>query len=554
MQVELTRLLAALAAVMMVGVGEASAQDAAAPAPAPAPAPAADDDDADADSGPPPPAAPAFDAAVVGRAVHVAIAAVAMSLEELRGAQAQQVAQAKAVATRVAADLKSDCAAWPDDNVRQACHGHTTDVAEGEVASAAWIGFAKASVEALSGVDTARAERDLTFAAGLRAKAEQAKTACKDDEDAWSVKTAALSTALLAYDGSKLLEAQLPATGYDDLACAKVDTNSNTDDDAKKKEPHPAWDEKKASAAWENKVEACECSTTLCLFAGDGRLLTEREETPEVARGDTIVVKVWGCKDYDGGKLSAKGIKSSNAFLRPTTSSEPEQRSNGIASAEAECSAYEILEEEEFEVGDDARLKAFKVTHQPHASNKKGSKSYRFEVDRALYFADVGLMMPFTLFGSNEVTEEPGTGGASVYRLRPNHFVAPAIALHIYPLGMPAGAFSPLWTLVDRDEVDLGLLCDFLRLGSLQFALDAEVFPNAALRLYGGIALNLLAGVSLSVGINLLQLEYLPEGIQSGQLVPEVRPTFPKLWSPRVYVGLTINTEVVNAAKALIGN
>lgn len=255
----------------------------------------------------------------------------------------------------------------------------------------------------------------------------------------------------------------------------------------------------------------------------------------KLREGQVWIVRVVGREGAtDKFDLTVGEIKSPDSLFRDGG---PQSRGGDAGTPPP---PLKVLKEITYTVPSSADVTSVQVvfTSKDHAG---ASKPYEVAVDHGKYYLDIGLLVPMVPWGKREIvqTTVPGSGGEKRLSLREDYQVSAAVALNIYPLGRRRGLWSafqqPSWCATLSD------------LFGLQVGFDID-FKNAFQRIYAGVVVTPIAGLSGSFGVALLQGEFFPPGYGEGTIVPKGE-TFEanKIYMARPYIGITLSTDILTA-------
>lgn len=310
----------------------------------------------------------------------------------------------------------------------------------------------------------------------------------------------------------------------------------------------------RASAAktiedWNTQVKAlcdgrCSDPNTLCISATTGAPFCQgRHPYPgpptQADPGSSIAVRVLGLSDIDP---KSKFNVSSNVQHEPDQYFNPPPSGKQVPAArstEKPPPSFSERYEQTLDVPTDASVTSLTITYTltpPEGSEDKPVfRQYVLQVSHGHYYLEVGLLLAYVHGGKRKIqaAQAPGTGGERRVAIADDDLVAPAVAVVFFPGGRRIGRIAALnpprfWDLV-----------------GIEGGVDLDV-THALDRVYGGLALEPIAGLSLDLGIASVKADALPPGYVDGMLVPSGQSFSPG--SKRIvrpYFGLTVTNRIL---------
>jgi hypothetical protein len=240
----------------------------------------------------------------------------------------------------------------------------------------------------------------------------------------------------------------------------------------------------------------------------------------------SLALRVMGPKDTEG----AIELVTTFVHLSDTLTKE------GSAKSASAPARYIQLKELVATVPDDSSIESLQISFKrtKPGSGEVIAKSYKVAIDRGKYYLEIGLLVPFVVNGSTVVGTTPlsGTGGEQRITVFNDSIVSPAVAVNLFPGGRRKGRVS---------SFDPWSFWDFV---GLQAGVDIDL-AHAFDRVYGGLALEPVAGISLNLGIAAIKSQLVPESYAEGMLLPKGETLTPRTeYLPRFYFGVTVTTDV----------
>lgn len=250
--------------------------------------------------------------------------------------------------------------------------------------------------------------------------------------------------------------------------------------------------------------------------------------------GERIAVRVIGKEAEDEGKVKlALNFAASTEFLF-----NPPPPSAALSKGPL---ALTVVEEQNVQVPDDSSVAFLRIVFTRTDGKLTAPVEYRTPVDHGQYYLEAGILLPIVVDGSRRVvtTPIPSTGGERMYSIAENWSVNPSIVLNVFPGGRRRGFVSSyqgcLWCA--------GFWGDFL---GLQAGVDLDLGEPFD-RIFMGVVLQPVAGLSINSGLALVEQEFLPPGYAVGMPVTSGETLTPQPhYRSRFYFGATLTLDIVN--------
>ncbi|MGK3961436.1 hypothetical protein WMF38_51065 [Sorangium sp. So ce118] len=257
-------------------------------------------------------------------------------------------------------------------------------------------------------------------------------------------------------------------------------------------------------------------------------------DLPDALRpGERIAVRVIGKEAEDAGKvkLALNFAASPESLFKPPS---PAALAKGPG-------ALTVVEEQIVQVPDDSTIAFLRIVFARTDGKLRAPVEYRALVDHGQYYLEAGILLPIVVDGSRRVvtTPIPSTGGERMYSIAENWSVNPSIVLNVFPGGRRRGFVSSyqgcFWCA--------GFWGDLL---GLQAGVDLDLGEPFD-RIFMGVVLQPIAGLSINSGLALVEQEFLPPGYAVGMPVTSGETLTPQPhYMPRFYFGATLTLDIVN--------
>ncbi|WP_437923438.1 hypothetical protein WMF37_30970 [Sorangium sp. So ce291] len=258
-------------------------------------------------------------------------------------------------------------------------------------------------------------------------------------------------------------------------------------------------------------------------------------DLPDALRpGERIAVRVIGKEAEDEGKvkLALNFAASLESLFKPPPP--PAALAKGPM-------ALTVVEEQIVQVPDDTTIAFLRIVFTRTDGTLTAPVEYRALVDHGQYYLEAGILLPIVVDGSRRVvtTPIPSTGGERMYSIAEDWSVNPSIVLNVFPGGRRRGFVSSyqgcFWCA--------GFWGDFL---GLQAGVDLDLGEPFD-RIFMGVVLQPVAGLSINSGLALVEQEFLPPGYAVGMPVTAGETLTPQPhYMPRFYFGATLTLDIVN--------
>ncbi|WP_437302629.1 hypothetical protein [Sorangium sp. So ce388] len=298
------------------------------------------------------------------------------------------------------------------------------------------------------------------------------------------------------------------------------------------------------AAAGKETLEICakQCLSpgAFCIDAQSGEPFCEglsgaTYDPPDSLRpGARIAVRVIGKEAEDAGKVKlALNFATSPEFLF-NQAADQEALRRGLG-------ALTVVEQQIVQVPDDSTIAFLRIVFARTDGQLRDPVEYQILVDHGQYYLEAGVLLPIVVDGSRRVvtTPIPSTGGERMYSIAENWSVNPSIVLNVFPGGRRRGFVSSyqgcFWCA--------GFWGDFL---GLQAGVDLDLGKPFD-RIFMGVVLQPVAGLSINSGLALVEQEFLPPGYAVGMPVTSGETLTPQpRYMPRFYFGATLTLDIVN--------
>ncbi|WP_437498560.1 hypothetical protein [Sorangium sp. So ce1099] len=287
-------------------------------------------------------------------------------------------------------------------------------------------------------------------------------------------------------------------------------------------------------------AKQCLSPGAFCIDARSGLPFCEGQrgatyDLPDALRpGERIAVRVIGKEAEDEGKVKL----ALNFAASPESLFKPPPPAAALAKGPG---ALTVVEEQIVQVPDDSTIAFLRIVFTRTDGKLTAPVEYRALVDHGQYYLEVGILLPIVVDGSRRVvtTPIPSTGGERMYSIAEDWSVNPSIVLNVFPGGRRRGFVSSyqgcLWCA--------GFWGDFL---GLQAGVDLD-FGEPFDRIFMGVVLQPVAGLSINSGLALVEQEFLPPGYAVGMPVTSGETVTPQPhYRPRFYFGATLTLDIVN--------
>ncbi|WP_437751904.1 hypothetical protein [Sorangium sp. So ce1389] len=250
--------------------------------------------------------------------------------------------------------------------------------------------------------------------------------------------------------------------------------------------------------------------------------------------GERIAVRVIGKEAEDRGKVKL----ALNFAASPESLFNPPPPSAALSKGPL---ALTVVEEQVVQVPDDSTIAFLRIVFTRTDGKLTAPVEYRALVDHGQYYLEAGILLPIVVDGSRRVvtTPIPSTGGERMYSIAENWSVNPSIVLNVFPGGRRRGFVSSyqgcFWCA--------GFWGDFL---GLQAGVDLDLGEPFD-RIFMGVVLQPVAGLSINSGLALVEQEFLPPGYAVGMPVTSGETLTPQPhYMSRFYFGATLTLDIIN--------